>query len=242
MASSDSDRRPRIGVSTYLEAATWGVWHRPAALVPEVYLDAVVRSGGVPLLLPPIGTDVSVLDVLDGLILIGGADLDPATYDAEPHPRTTGTQPARDRHEALLLEAALARDLPTLAVCRGAQLLVAEFGGGLHQHLPDELGHERHRPEPGAFGSTTVRTEPGSLVDGILGVESKVPCHHHQGMSTVVAPLVATAWADDGLVEAVELPAATWLLGVQWHPEENPDDLRLFESHVTAATVRTEAA
>jgi len=241
VASSGSERRPRIGISTYLEVASWGVWHQRAALVPEEYVEAVVRAGGAPLLLPPVGTDVSVLDVLDGLLLIGGEDLDPATYDAAPHARTTGTNPARDRHESLLLRAALDADLPLLAICRGAQLLVAGLGGTLHQHLPDLLGHEDHRPEPGTFGTTTVRTVGDSLVGRILGPETTVSCHHHQGLATIGSPLVATAWAEDGLVEAVELPTAGWLLAVQWHPEQNADDLRVFEAHVAAATRRTEA-
>lgn len=246
MASSGSeraahgDRRPRIGLTTYLETASWGVWSRPAAIVPGVYLDAVARSGGVPLLLPPVATDVGVLDLLDGLLIIGGADLDPQSYDAEPHPATEGTRPLRDAHERELFLAAVEREVPVLGVCRGAQLMTAALGGTLHQHLPDLLGHEGHRPAPGTFGSTAVRTAPDTLAARILGSETKVPCYHHQGLATVQTPLVATAWADDGLVEAVELPGPAWVLGVQWHPEENPDDLRLFEAHVAACAARTE--
>jgi gamma-glutamyl-gamma-aminobutyrate hydrolase PuuD len=243
VASSASDApatrratRPRIGVTTYLEAAAWGVWNRPAAIVPGVYVDAVTRSGGVPLLLPPVGTDESVLDALDGLMLIGGADLDPAFYGAEPHPATAATRPDRDEHERRLFAAALDLGLPVLGVCRGAQLMTAALGGELHQHLPDLLGHEGHRPEPGVFGATEITTAAGSLVAGILGSRTKVPCYHHQGLTTVCSPLVATAWADDGLVEAVELPGDGWVLGIQWHPEENQDDLRLFEALVAAAS------
>ena len=239
MGSNGSEpRRPRIGLSTYLEIASWGVWSRSAALVPQVYLDAVTRAGATPVLMPPVGGDVSLLEVLDGLILIGGADLDPSTYGAEPHPATVSTRPDRDRHEKRLLEAALERDLPVLGICRGAQLMNAVFGGGMHQHLPDELGHEGHRPAPGVFGTTRVTTAPGSLAAEILGAETKVPCYHHQGLSDVVAPLVSTAWAEDGLVEAVELPGPAWVLGVQWHPEENPDDLCLFEALTRVASRR----
>jgi gamma-glutamyl-gamma-aminobutyrate hydrolase PuuD len=253
VASSDSDRRPhshprphrphrpRIGVSTYLEVASWGVWQRPAAIVPGVYLDAVVGSGGVPVLLPPVGTDASVLDVLDGLLLVGGADLDPSTYGAEPHPLTTGTRPDRDQHESVLLGGALDRDLPVLGVCRGSQMVVAALGGSLHQHVPEIVGHDGHRPEPAVFGTTTVHTREGSLAAQILGPESKVPCYHHQGLATVEPPLAPTAWSEDGLVEAVELATGGWLLGVQWHPEENPDDLRLFEAHVAEAARRAES-
>jgi gamma-glutamyl-gamma-aminobutyrate hydrolase PuuD len=211
------------------------VWSRPAALVPQVYVDAVTRSGGVPLLLPPGVTDESVLDVLDGLLVIGGADVDPAAYGAEPHPATAVTRPERDEHERRLLVSALDRGLPLFGVCRGAQLLTVAVGGLLHQHLPDLLGHEGHRPEPGVFGTTTVTTEPGTLVAGILGERAEVPCYHHQGLAEVCTPLVPTARAGDGLVEAVELPGGAWVLGVQWHPEENADDLRLFEAFVAAA-------
>lgn len=241
MASNVSEpRRPRIGVSTYLETASWGVWSRPAALVPQVYLDAVVDSGGVPLLLPPLGTDDGVVELLDGLLLIGGADLEPSMYGAEPHPATGGTRPARDAHEATLFRAALDGDVPVLGVCRGAQLMTAALGGSLHQHLPDLLGHEAHRPDVAVFGTTTIRTRAGTLVEEIFGAETKVPCYHHQGLAAVETPLVPTAWADDGLVEAVELPGECWVLGVQWHPEENPDDLRLFEALIRVARERKE--
>lgn len=240
MASSGSDPagRPRIGLTTYLETASWGVWDRPAAIVPRVYLDAVTRSGGTPVLLPPVDTDESVLEVLDGLMIIGGADLDPATYHATPHPETVTTRPERDEHERRLFTAAVGQGVPVLGVCRGAQVMTAALGGALHQHLPELLGHEEHRPEPGVFGTTTVTTQPGSLAAEILGPEAKVPCYHHQGLAEVLTPLVATGWAEDGLVEAVELPGPTWVLGIQWHPEENPEDLRLFEALVTAARER----
>ena len=236
MGSSGSEpRRPRIGLTTYLTAASFGVWNVRAAIVPEVYLHAVAASGGVPVLLPSVGSDPDVLDVLDGLMLIGGVDLEPSLYGEEPHPTTVDTQPDRDHHEATLFRAALDRGVPVLGVCRGAQLMTAALGGKLHQHLPDVLGHDGHRPGPAVFGTTTVTTKDGSLVADILGSESKVPCYHHQGLRAVETPLEPTGWADDGLVEAVELPGPTWVLGVQWHPEENPDDLRLFAAHVEAA-------
>lgn len=239
MGSSVSEpRRPRIGLSTYLETASWGVWDRPAALVPRVYLDAVVRAGGAPVLLPPVGTDESVVDLLDGLLLIGGADIDPEMYGDEPHPATSKTRPDRDTHEARLFHRALDNGVPVLGVCRGAQLMTTALGGTLHQHLPDLLGHHAHRPEPGVFGSTMVTTYPGTLAHDILGAETKVPCYHHQGLDAIETPLVATAWADDGLVEAVELPGTGWVLGVQWHPEENPEDLRLFEALTRVARER----
>jgi anthranilate synthase component 2/putative glutamine amidotransferase len=241
VASSASEgRRPRIGLSTYLEDASWGTWRRPAAVVGRVYLDAVARAGGTPLLLPPVGTDESVVGALDGLMLIGGADITPAAYGAEPHPETVLTRPDRDEHERRLLMAALDRDLPVLGICRGAQLLTVALGGTVRQHLPGELGHTGHRPEVGVFGTTRVTTRPGSVVAEVLGEEATVPCYHHQGLSEAGSPLVPTAWAEDGLVEAVELPGNRRVLGVQWHPEEEFDDLRLFE-WLTGLAKRAEA-
>ena len=237
MSASES-RRPRIGLTTYLETAAWGVWNRPAALVPAVYLDGVRDAGGVPLLLPPGASDDGVGDILgllDGLVLIGGADVDPALYGAQQHPATTSLRPDRDSHELRLLEAALQRDLPLLAICRGAQLLTVALGGTLHQHLPDVLSHEGHRPEPGVFGTTEITTAPGSMAAGILGDQAVVPCYHHQGLADIPSPLVPTAWADDGLVEAVEVPGKTMALGIQWHPEERAEDRRLFQALVNAS-------
>lgn len=239
MGSSVSERRPRIGLTTYHEVASWGVWERPAAIVPQVYVDAVLRAGGSPVLLP-VGCDDDVVAVLDGLVVIGGADIDPASYGAEPHPRTTGTRPARDAHELAVVRAALALDLPLLAVCRGAQLLNVVFGGTLQQHLPDECGHEGHRPAPAVFGETVVRTEPDSLLATVLGDQTRVPCYHHQSLDRVAAGLRVTARAADGTTEAVEpLASAGWVLGVQWHPEEDAGDNRLFDAHVRAARERS---
>src|SRR4029453_19150850 len=218
----------------------WGVWSRPAASVPQVYLDAVTGAGGQPVLLPPTPTDPGVLDVCDGLLLIGGADVEPAFYGALPHPATDGTRPAGDAHEGLLFEAAMTRGLPVLGVCRGAQLMAAALGGTLHQHLPELVGHDGHRPEPGVFGTTTVHNLPGSLTAHVLGTEAKVLCYHHQGLGAIPSPLVATAWADDGLVEAVGLAGADWGRGVQGDPEENPEDRRLFAALVSAARERSE--
>jgi gamma-glutamyl-gamma-aminobutyrate hydrolase PuuD len=243
VASSASEARcPRIGLSTYLEVASWGPWTRPAALVGQVYLDAVTRAGGTPLLLPPVGTDESVVAALDGLLLIGGADITPAAYGAEPHPETILTRPDRDEHERRLLSAAINRGLPVLGICRGAQLITVARGGTVRQHLPDELGHDGHRPAAAVFGSTPVRTRPGSVVAEILGGQATVPCYHHQGLSPQGTDLEPSAWAEDGLVEAVELPGNRRLLGVQWHPEEDPDDLRLFEWLTRMANDRAERA
>jgi gamma-glutamyl-gamma-aminobutyrate hydrolase PuuD len=241
VASSASEpRRPRIGVTMYLEVARWGTWERPAALVPRVYLDAVTAAGGTPLLLSPQPLDPAVLEVLDGLVLIGGPDIDPRTYGAPPHP-TTQSRPDRDAQEMALLTAAIDRDVPVLGLCRGGQLMNVMLGGTLHQHLPDVVGHDGHRPAPAVFGACTVRTEPGTRLAEILGAESKVPCYHHQALDRIAPGLRPAATAADGTVEAVESAGAGWLVGVQWHPEEDPEDLRLFEAHVEAARGRPSA-
>ncbi|WBQ04169.1 gamma-glutamyl-gamma-aminobutyrate hydrolase family protein [Kribbella sp. CA-293567] len=227
MVSNDSDR-PRIGITTYLEPTIWGVWEREAALLPRVYLDAVATAGGVPLLLPPVGTDPSVLDVLDGLVIAGGCDVDPASYGAAPHPETVGTRPGRDEHEAVLIAAALEADLPLLAVCRGLQMLNVTLGGTLQQHLPDTGAHEQHRPAPAIFGRTEVKIEPDTLTSELFGGTTTVHCYHHQALDVVADGLRVTARAGDGTVEAAEVTGRSFALGVQWHPEENPEDLRLF--------------
>ncbi|MET9314807.1 gamma-glutamyl-gamma-aminobutyrate hydrolase family protein [Kribbella sp. NPDC003505] len=234
MASNAS--RPRIGITTYLEPASWGIWQRSAALVPQVYLDAVVAAGGVPLLLPPVGTDPSVLDVLDGLIIAGGCDVDPSSYAAVPHPETVDTRVDRDQHEAVLIQAALDRDLPLLAICRGLQMLNVTLGGTLHQHLPDLVAHDEHRPSPAVFGAVEAKTEPGTLTAGILGESALGSCYHHQAIDTVASGLKVTARADDGTIEAAEVEGHTFALGVQWHPEETPDDLRLFTALIKSST------
>lgn len=218
-----------------LEPARWGVWELQAALLPKVYLDAVVAAGGMPVLLPPAGIDASVLDVVDALIVAGGGDVDPAAYGAGSHPQTGGIDPRRDGSELLLVKAALERDLPLLAVCRGLQVLNVALGGSLIQHLPDVVGHDGHRPAPAVFGSTEVKIEAESLTGRLLGDSGLVPCYHHQGLDRVAERLTVTATAADGTVEAAEVEGRTFALGVQWHPEQDPSDLRLFEALVTRA-------
>ena len=227
MVSNDS-RRPRIGITTYLEPATCGIWHREAALVPRVYLDAVAAAGGTPLLLPPVGTDPSVLEILDGLVIAGGCDVDPASYAATPHPETVDTRPGRDDHETVLIRAALDQDLPLLAICRGLQMLNVALGGTLHQHLPEIVAHDEHRPQPAVFGATEVKVEPGTLTARILGHSATGSCYHHQALDVIAPALKVTARAGDGTVEAAEVEGKDFALGVQWHPEETPEDLRLF--------------
>jgi putative glutamine amidotransferase len=227
--------RPIIGITTYSEPASWGVWHDvDAALVPNAYVDAVTLAGGRAVLLPPDGTDAGVLDVLDGLVLAGGADLGPGLYDAAPEP-LTDTRPDRDAGEMPLTRAALDADLPVLGVCRGMQLLVVAAGGRLHQHLPDVLGHEKHRPAPGVYGSQPARFIEGSRIAALMGDDVEINCYHHQGVADP-GTLTVTGRADDGLPEAVEDPARRFVLGVQWHPEVARDE-RLFGALVRAAGV-----
>ena len=225
--------RPVIGITTYVEPATWGVWHElPTTLVPHDYVAAVTQAGGRAVLIPPDDLDADVLRVLDGLVLGGGADLGPELYGAEPGPRTV-VRPERDAAEMLLVRAALARDLPILGVCRGMQLLTVAAGGTLHQHLPDVLSHERHRPAPGVYGMHEARFAEGSRIAGLMGEDTRVHCFHHQGVDDP-GSLTITGRAGDGTPEAVEDPSRRFVLGVQWHPEVTRDK-RLFGAVVAAA-------
>ena len=227
--------RPLIGITTYVEEASWSHWQAPAALIPFAYVRAVERAGGRALLVPPDDDGVEeTLDALDGLILSGGNDVDPTSYGADPHAETGGVRPERDRAELALLEGALARDMPVLAVCRGSQLLNVARGGDLVQHLPEVVGDEKHRETPGVFSAHGVRVDPESRLGGLVGERSPVQSHHHQGFGRVGAELRETAWADDGTLEAVEDPSKRFALGVLWHPEEG-EDAALFEALVTEA-------
>lgn len=235
MASNGSDR-PRIGISTYVEHARWGVWDREAALLPTSYVTAVHSAGAVPVLLPvlPDGEDVALSGV-DGLVLAGGADVDPPSYGQKPHSTVRRTRPERDGWETRLLRAALRQDMPVLGVCRGAQILNVALGGSLHQHLPEVVEHEGHQPAPAVFGRSRIRLRPGSRTAALLGDEVTVPCYHHQSLGSVADLLDVVGHAEDGTVEAVELPTHRFALGVQWHPEEDLQDLRLFEALAAAA-------
>ncbi|WP_067507611.1 gamma-glutamyl-gamma-aminobutyrate hydrolase family protein [Actinoplanes sp. TFC3] len=225
--------RPVIGITTYVEPATWGVWRDlPTALVPHDYVAAVSAAGGRVVLLPPDDMDADILRVLDGLVLSGGADLAPDMYGAQAEPLTV-TRPERDSAEILLARVALAQDLPVLGVCRGMQLLAVAAGGALHQHLPDVLRHEGHRPAPGVYGKQEVSFIPGSRVAGLMGEDRSVHCYHHQGVADA-GSLTVTGRTNDGLIEAVEDPEMTFVLGVQWHPEVVWDK-RIFGALVTAA-------
>ncbi len=226
--------RPVVGITTYRETARWGVWNCPAVLVPADYVRQVSGAGGVPVLLPPIADDVEVLDRLDALVLAGGADVDPARYGADRSPRTGPAATDRDDAELALLAAALERDLPVLAVCRGLQLLTVLRGGTLVQHLPDVVGSDAHVPSPGTYGDNAVSIAPGSRLARLVGTEATWACHHHQAVDRLGEGLTPVAWAMDGTVEAAELDGARFVVGVQGHPEVG-DDARLFAGLVEAA-------
>lgn len=234
MASNGS--KPLIGISCYQEQARFGVWDQPTALLPQTYVDSVVAAGGLPVLLPPAGSwGGAEVSRLDGLVLAGGPDIDPARYGEEAHPTTGDPRTGRDRVELELLDAALAAGVPVLGVCRGMQVLNIALGGNLSQHLPDDLGHDDHLPVRGTFGRVDVKIDPGSRLAGIIGQQVTVSCHHHQGIDRLGAGLVPVAWAPDGSVEGVELPGPGFVVGVQWHPEEDTVDRRLFQALVASA-------
>ncbi len=233
---------PVIGLSCYAEPARWAAWQAPAALLPANYLHHVTEAGGIPVLLPPVPGIAASLARLDGLILTGGGDLDPASYGAQRHPRTGRVSPERDQAELELLADALAAGLPVLGICRGMQLLNVARGGTLSQHLLDDTGHA---PTPGTFGRHPVRLATGSLLasilspgDGAAGAELAVPTAHHQAIDQLGDGLTATAWSPDGVIEAVELAPDPgrhpFTLAVQWHPEAD-DDPRLISALVAVA-------
>ena len=234
-------RRPVIGITTYLTFARFGVWEDDAALVPADYVRAVERAGARPLLVPPSPNGLEeTLDVLDGLLFSGGSDLDPEIYGQKAHAETDGVVPERDRAEIALLQAALERDMPVLAVCRGSQVLNVARGGDLVQHLPDMVGDEKHKHTPGVFADHDVDLVSGTRVQQILGDHAPVKSHHHQGYGRLGEGLREAARADDGTIEALEDPSLRFALGVLWHPEAG-EDFALFEALVEEARAYHEA-
>jgi gamma-glutamyl-gamma-aminobutyrate hydrolase PuuD len=226
--------RPLIGITTYREQARWGTWDVSAILLPASYADAVADAGGEPVLLPTGAVSAEVVTRLDGLVVAGGADVDPARYGQAAGPHTTVVRPERDESELAVLQAALDRDLPLLAVCRGMQLLNVALGGSLLQHVPTVPGTGCHQPGPGRYQHREVTTAPGTELRRLLGPTATGDCHHHQALDRIGRGLTATAWAEDGLVEGVELAGHRFCVGVQWHPEAGTDD-RLFAALVEAA-------
>jgi putative glutamine amidotransferase len=198
-------------------------------------VQAIEHAGGRPVLIPPSAHGVEeTLGAVDGLVFSGGSDLDPELYDEEPHDETSGVVPERDRAELALLEAALARDMPVLAVCRGSQVFNVARGGDLVQHLPEVVGDDKHKHTPGTFADHDVTLEPGTRLAELLGDRAAVKSHHHQGFGRVGGGLRVAAHAEDGTIEAVEDPSHRFALGVLWHPEAG-QDRKLFEELVGAA-------
>ena len=227
--------RPVIGICSAVESARWAAWEVVVNLSPRNYSLSVNRAGGMALILPP--DDVlaespdEVLDMLDGLILAGGSDIDPASYGAQPHPETGTTWPERDRFEIALGTRALERDMPVLGICRGMEMINVIQGGTLKQHL----GLELHRHTPGVFTDHRVKLVPGSLAERVVGGDhTEVKSAHHQGVDAIGEGVVVSGHADDGVVEALELPDKTFAVGVLWHPEED-ERSRVIGSLVEAA-------
>ncbi|ARZ72190.1 glutamine amidotransferase [Streptomyces albireticuli] len=217
--------KPTVGITTYQEDASWRGWHRHASLVPTDFVAAVTAAGGVPVLLPPSGAEpeaASVMAGLDGLLLVGGADIDPARYRAEPGPWTGVLAPERDIWESALLRLALEGDRAVLGVCRGMQLMNVLYGGTLLAHLPDRVGNDDHMPSEPVFSSTRLTLRPDALPGTLLGAEYDLPCFHHQAVDTLGAGVVATGWSADGVVETLTVPDARFALGIQGHPEVGP--------------------
>ena len=227
-------RVPLIGLTSYAEDARWAVWEGKAAVVGWVYVDAIHRAGGRTILIPPSEDAVhETLDAIDALVLAGGQDIDPAAYGADPHRETQAPQPDRDRAELALVQAALDRDMPVLAICRGMQVMNVARGGSLIQHLPEHTGTTAHREVVGVFSEHPVEIAAGSVLERALGPTAPVLSHHHQATAALGDGLVPVAWAEDGTIEAIEDPSRAFALGVQWHPEEG-EDLALFREVVAA--------
>lgn len=245
MTSSDSLPRPVIGLTSYLDpAVSEGCGTIEAAFLPQNYLAPVLAAGAIPVLLPPQGTDGGVVEQLlprlDGVIVVGGWDVDPARYGAEPHRETDEPHRVRDAWDHAVVREAVRTDLPLLGICRGEQMLNVALGGSLHQHLPDlggttvyQLGEHRFNPIP-------VELRPGSQVAQLMGAThlDAVPVSHHQAVDRLGLGLQASAWSVDGIVEAIELPQNRFCIGVQWHPEQSPTDTALFDAFVQAARER----
>jgi putative glutamine amidotransferase len=216
---------PVVGITAYAEQARWGeAWDLPATLLPRHYVDSVAATGAVPLLLPPVAGITGALDRLDGLLLAGGGDIDPGRYGAPTGTHTAGVQAGRDTAEVDLLAGALARGLPVLGVCRGMQLLNVCRGGTLNQHVPDVVGHTEHRRRTGIFDTHPVTVAEHSRTAQVPGrTMLDVPTYHHQSVADLGRNVSATAWAEDGTVEAIEYTDVFNVLGVQWHPEMGTD-------------------
>jgi len=226
--------RPVVGLSTYLEPASWTSWKNiPAAVIQQYYIDKLQNAGARVVLLPPDTGDVDVLDRLDGVAFCGGADIDSRLYNEAPHETADAPRESRDASEIALYRGASARDIPVLGICRGLQIMAVAEGGSLHQHLFDVVGDWKHREVPGTFAEHGARFAEGSKIASIFGTTSMtVNSSHHQAVRDP-ARLTITGWAEDDTVEVCEDPSKRFVVGVQWHPEVM-SDMRLFEAFVNA--------
>lgn len=228
--------RPLIGVTSYLEPARWADWVLEAVISPAGYARAIARAGGWPVLVPPVAQAeaADLMPSLDGLVLSGGGDLAPNLYGAVPQEHTVAVDEVRDRFELTLARAACADGLPFLGIGRGVQVLNVARGGTLIQHLPDAVGHDGHAKDPVRCTAHDVTIRSGSTIGELLGSRTAVPSQHHQAIHAIGDGLLAVAWAEDDVVEALEVQGHRFGLGVQWHPEAG-EDVRLFEALVSAA-------
>jgi putative glutamine amidotransferase len=236
-------RRPLIGMTSYAQQVQYGSNEQVVGMLPMSYVRAVHAAGGRAVLITPDDPGTDVLESLDGIVFAGGDDVDPAAWGAEPHP-ATAPDPARDASELLLMRAALAADLPVLGICRGMQVMAVATGGSLHQHLPDLVGHDRHRAAPGtdplavdssAFGRHDVVLTPGSAARALLGDRLTVNSFHHQAVDDPGTFTISGRCPEDRVVEIIEDRDRAFALGVQWHPERT-GDLRIFAALIEAAT------
>ena len=224
---------PVIGVTTSVNVRDYETPEQAVVMVPANYPQAIRRAGGIPILLTE-GDDVeTLLDRLDGIIIAGGRDVDPARYGEEPHERTDNLRPEQDTWESALIATAIEHDLPLLCVCRGHQLLAVERGGRLYQHLPETPGYEKHGATGGKWSNHAVEIDPNSRLGSILGTNVIGNSGHHQGVADA-GDLTIVGRTEDGLIEAVELPGASFLLSMQWHPEML-NQTKVFDALIEAA-------
>lgn len=238
MTSMGSARRPVIGIGAHTGRVNLGGAERALTFVPQVFIGRLLAVGCTPVLVPPFPGCGPAVAALDGLLLLAGPDLDPATYGARPHEKTERVDPGRDAAELELADAALSAGVPVLGICRGMQVLNILRQGTLHQHLPDIVGHDNHLPGPASYGPMPLRLRPESKVAAIFERKAAVvPCHHHQAVDLLGAGLIPTAWSSDGTIEAIEATDHPFAVGVQWHAEESEDDGPFLALAEAAATL-----